>query len=235
MSDEPNAHCRTWDLIPWVINGTATPEQRERVERHLRDCADCRQEFALQQRFHAGLRADADVAHDPRPALQRLLTRLDADSPVTAAAFPSLDEPARLPLRPRTAAARWTPWLAAAVVVQAIGLALLGGVLLGRPDPAAVADQAGYRTLSSDRARTTAVIRLVAAPDTTLAQLRGLLGQTQLRIVESTADNTAFGLAPQAAARAGDAQFVRSAIARLRAESGVVLVEPIAGAAGPAH
>ena len=24
MNDQPNAHCRTWDLIPWVVNGTAT-------------------------------------------------------------------------------------------------------------------------------------------------------------------------------------------------------------------
>lgn len=238
MSDEPNAHCRTWDLIPWVVNGTATPEQCERVEQHLRDCADCRHEFALQQQFQAGLLADADAdaAPDPQPALQRLLTRLDTELPLTGAAFPALDAPARFPAGPRAAAGRWTPWLAAAVVVQAIGLSLLGGMMLGRPDAGPpAAGGSGYRTLSSEGARKPAAIRLVVAPDTTLARLRGLLGETQLRIVESTADNAAFGLAPQDAAMAGDSEFVRNAIARLRSEPGVMLVEPIAGAAGPAY
>jgi hypothetical protein len=230
MNDEPNAHCRTWDLIPWVVNGSATTEQRERVEQHLRECADCRDEFTLQQQFHTGLHAAAEATHDPRPALQRLMARLDADDASAAPAFPSLDEPA-----PRRVA-RATPWLAAAVVVQAIGLALLGGFVLGRPDAAAPTTQeSGYRTLSSDSAKTTAAIRLVVAPDTTLAQLRSLLSQSQLRIVESTSDNAAFGLAPQDAALAGNAEFVRTAIARLRSERGVMLVEPIAGAAGPGH
>lgn len=230
MNDEPNAHCRTWDLIPWVVNDSATAEQRERVEQHLRDCADCRHEFALQQQFRAGLLADADTAHDPQPALQRLLARLDADAPLNAT-FPALDEPTPLRARPRAATARWTPWLAAAVVVQAIGLALLGGFVLGRPD--VTANDAGYRTLSSGKASTNAAIRLVVAPDTTQAQLRALLTSVQLRIVESTSDNAAFGLAPQNASLADDAEFVRNAIARLRSEPGVMLAEPVAGAAGP--
>ncbi|MBL8298320.1 MAG: zf-HC2 domain-containing protein [Rhodanobacteraceae bacterium] len=227
MNDEPNAHCRTWDLIPWVVNGTAPPAQRERVEQHLRDCADCRQEFALQQQFHAGLQNDSAAVHDPRPALQRLLARLDADLPATASTAP---------VRRRSGAARWTPWLAAAVVVQAIGLALLGGVMLGRPDTRMPpAGESGYRTLSSEGKTAAASIRLVLAPDTTLTRLRGLLGQTQLRIVESTADNAAFGLAPQDTALAGNTDFVRDAIARLRSEPDVVLAEPITGAAGPVY
>lgn len=234
MNDEPNAHCRTWDLIPWVVNGSATDEQRARVEQHLRDCADCRDEFALQQQFRDGLHTDADAAHDPQPALQRLLARIDAEAASGSGTFPSLDEPTPLRVRPR--AARWTPWLAAAVVVQAIGLALLGGFVLGRPDAVeSRAKGADYRTLSSGTAKSTAAIRLVVAPDMTLVQLRGLLSLTQLRIVESTSDNAAFGLAPQDSALAGNAEFVRTAITRLRSEPGVVLVEPIAGAAGTGH
>lgn len=227
MNDQPNAHCRTWDLIPWVVNGTATPAQRERVEQHLRDCADCRREFALQQQLQAGLRDEPEATHDPQPALQRLLARLDAELPAASTAFPA---------RPRAMSARWTPWLAAAVLVQAIGLALLGGMLLGRPDAGtSVAGEPGFRTLSSEGVPTTAAIRLVVAPDTTLAYLRALLDQNRLRIVESTVDNAAFGLAPQDAAMAGNPEFVRNALTRLRSESAVVLAEPVAGAAGPAR
>lgn len=227
MNDQPNAHCRTWDLIPWVVNGTATPAQRERVEQHLRDCADCRREFALQQQLLAGMRDEPGTAHDPQPALRRLMARLDTELPAMAAAAPA---------RPRGMPSRWTPWLAAAVVVQAIGLALLGGMLLGRPEPGlSRIGETGYRTLSSDVTPTTAAIRLVVTPDTTLARLQTLLGQTRLRIVESTADNAAFGLAPQDAAMAVDPEFVRDAVMRLRSEACVVLAEPIAGAAGTAH
>lgn len=233
MNDEPNAHCQTWDLIPWVVNGTATRSQRERVESHLRDCIDCRNEFALQQQFHAGLRAAAEghVDSDPQPALQRLFARLDAES-AHAAIAPSV--PSATAAAPRRAADRWTGWLAAAVVVQAIGLALLGGVVLGRPGAnVASPDDPAYRTLSSgDEICSDAVIRLVVAPDTTLDAVRRLLGDTQLRIVEGSADTAALALAPRDAARATDAGFVRSAVAQLRAMPGVVLAEPIAGSAG---
>lgn len=227
MNDQPNAHCRTWDLIPWVVNGTATPAQRERVEQHLRDCPDCRREFALQQQLLAGMRDEPETAHDPQPALRRLLARLDTELPAATTAVPE---------RPRGMPTRWTPWLAAAVVVQAIGLSLLGGMLLGRPDAGVLPiGEPGYRTLSSESTPNSATIRLVVTPDTTLARLRALLGQTRLRIVESTVDNAALGLAPQDAAMAADPEFVRNAIARLRSEPGVVLAEPVAGAAGPAR
>lgn len=233
MNDEPNAHCQTWDLIPWVVNGTATRSQRERVENHLRECADCRNEFALQRQFHAAMCADAEGRGegDPRVPLQRLFARLDAESVHDAGAtpFPSVTSSV-----PRRAASRWTGWLAAAVVVQAIGLALLGGVVLGRPAATATApDAAAYRTLSSGgEVCADAAIRLVVAPGTTLDTLRGLLGDAQLRIVEGSADTVALALAPRDAARAGDAAFVSDAIARLRAAPGVVLAEPIAGSAG---
>ncbi|HSX62364.1 MAG TPA: zf-HC2 domain-containing protein [Tahibacter sp.] len=228
MNDEPNAHCRTWDLIPWVVNGTATPAQRERVEQHLRDCADCRHEFALQQQFQAGLRIDAGAVIDPQPGLQRLLARLDLEPAAVADAFPAIER--EFPAR--RASRGFTPWLAAAVVVQAIGLSLLGGFVLGRPDAAPAGES--YRTLSSETARAGATIRLVVAPDTTLANLRRMLADAQLRIVESTADNAAFGLAPKNAALSTNPDFVAGAIAQLRREPGVVLVEPVAGAAGRA-
>ena len=217
MSDEGLSHTQTWDLIPWVVNGTATAEQRARVERHLRDCADCRREFALQQQFQTGLRDDAEaVEHDPRPGLERLFLRIDAEA---------------VPLPAATATVHrgggWLPWLATAVIVQAVGLALLAGMLLGRP---AASDE--YRTLSAAPERSDAVIRLVVAPDTTLAALGALLADTQLRIVESTADNGAFGLAPRDAASSPD---VAATIAALRARPGVLMAEPIAGAAGKAQ
>ncbi|WP_257387976.1 zf-HC2 domain-containing protein, partial [Tahibacter caeni] len=102
MSDEGLSHTQTWDLIPWVVNGTATAAQRARVEQHLRDCADCRREFALQQQFQAGLCDDAETAElDPRPGLDRLLARIDADAVPLPAATSTANR-----------AGGWLPWLA---------------------------------------------------------------------------------------------------------------------------
>lgn len=221
MHDEPNAHCQTWDLIPWVVNGTATPEQRERVQRHLEHCADCRAEHVLQQQLRAALQADTTTATAaPRSALAELFARIDAEDAAAAlSAPPQLPAPAR--------GARWTPWLAAAVLVQAIGLALLGAAQYGRPAPA------DYRTLSAEAAPARGAIRLVLAPETRLGELRSLLGSVQWRIVESNADNSIFALAP--AQGTADPARVAAALAQLRSSAGVLLAEPMVGAAGAAQ
>jgi anti-sigma factor RsiW len=225
MTHEPHVHRLTWELIPWVVNGSASTEQRERVEAHLRDCADCREEYARQQQFHAAMLAQPAPAADAQPALARLFARMELAG--------ELDLATALPVR--RGKGRTTAWLAAAVVVQAIGLGLLGAALLGRPGDAGtsvpVAD-AGYRTLSSEApGRAAAAIRLVPAPDMTLAALRQLLGQAGLRIVEANRDNSIFGLAPVDADRSADAAFFDTALLLLRGQPGVLLAEPIGEAA----
>jgi hypothetical protein len=227
MNHEPNPHRETWDLIPWIVNGSATAAQRDSVGQHLRECADCREELALQQQFQAGMQAAAAGAFDPQPGLQRLFARIDAEPSV-------LDSGRAASMR----GGRWTPWLAAAVIVQAIGLALLGGMLLGRPAPelaAQPAADAAYRTLSSATVQRGATIRLVVSPDTSLAALRRLLGEARLQIVESTADNAAFGLAPTEVSLSTTEDRTARSVAWLRGQPGVLLAEPIAGSPGAAH
>jgi hypothetical protein len=229
MNHEPNPHRETWDLIPWFVNGSATAAQRESVEQHLRECADCRDEFELQQRFQTGMQASAIGAYDPQPGLQRLFARIDAE--------PSVLDSGR-PASMRGGPARWTPWLAAAVIVQAIGLALLGGLVLGRPAPELAAQpgaDAGYRTLSGATLERGAEIRLAVSPDTSLAALRQLLGEAGLHIVESTADNAAFGLAPTEVSSATREERTARSIAWLRNQPGVLLAEPIVSPSTSAH
>lgn len=215
MNHEPNPHRETWDLIPWIVNGTATAAQRDSVGQHLRECADCREELAHQQQFQTGMQSDA---YDPQPGLRRLLARIDAEPSVPDRGLPA-------PMR----GGRGIRWLAAAVIVQAIGLALLAGMLLGRPAPelAAQPAAAGYRTLSSAATQRGATIRLVVSPDTSLAALRHLLGQARLRIVESTADNAAFGLAPADGSASATEDRTAHSVAWLRGQPGVLLAEPI--------
>ena len=80
MVTPPLSHQQTWELIPWVVNDSASPAERAQVEEHLRTCADCRDEHAFQIRLQAGMNAQSEPERDPRPAFARLLARIDADS-----------------------------------------------------------------------------------------------------------------------------------------------------------
>lgn len=204
----PLTHREIWELIPWVVNGTATPAQKQDVARHLEDCADCRDEYALQMQFHDGMNARDEIEHDARPALSRLFVRIDDAETTLAAPAP----------RARN---RSLQWLAAAVVVQAIGLAMLGNALVTRPSTPA----GDFRTLTSAAPASAATIRLVPSPQLSLAQLSQLLADNRLRIVESSADGTKLGVAS-----VDEAADVAAIVTQLRSNPAVLLAEPAAGA-----
>lgn len=202
-------HRQTWDLIPWLVNGSASASDRALAEAHLAACADCRDEYAFQSRVHAGLGVEAAVAGEPGPAFERLLERIDREQ--AAQSIPAYEPRQRRLLR----------GLAAAVVVQAIGFAALGAWSIGhrRAD-----DAPAYRTLSTPEAEPAAAsLRFVPSPELSVGQLQRLLGENGLHVVGSNEGGTIYTLAPVAPGRT-DADV----IARLRAAPGVLLVEPIA-------
>lgn len=205
-------HRRAWDLICWVAAGSASDADRRFVQAHLDDCADCRDELAFQHRVAAGLHDGAAQAHDPEPALQRLMARIDAGDPRDEQPLP-LAAPLPLPGAPA-----WTRWLAAAVMVQAVGLAAAGAALWNR------ADGGEYRTLTSPApaAATAAHVRLVPAASMNFAGLQALLARHRLALVEASADGRSLGLAD-----ANAAPDMSALLQRLRAEPGVLLAEPI--------
>ena len=225
MNDEQmRVHREIWQLIPWLVNDSAGADERQRGEQHLRSCADCRDEFAMQARIRAVLEDEPVPVGDPRAALGRLLARLD-DEP----AMPADDiaaGPARVASR-TLPAERWMPGLIAAVVVQAVGLVALAAFALqrygpGGPTPADAAPR--YETLSNTaQTPVAASIRLVPAPNLTVGVLQSLLAENGLRIVEGSEDRAIYALAPT---RDLD---LDATLARLRAHPDVLLAEPIAG------
>lgn len=228
-----DAHARTWALIPWLVNGRADDAQRAAAEHHLSGCADCRAELQAQQRLRRGLQdalpaAAAEV--DAERGLQRLLGRLDQlpqaqDLPDVAPALAAATgaAPASPAVAPAPAGrrARLPMALAAAVVVQAVGLALLSLQLLRGDDVA-------YRTLSQPAAAAPAEARYRVVPDPAwpLQQWHALLDETQLRVVDGPNAVGAYALAPRDGAAAPGAQV----LARLRAEPGMRLAEALGGA-----
>jgi hypothetical protein len=223
--DHPDApdprpeHLRAWEALPWVVNGRATPEQARWVVDHVTRCEDCHAELAWQQRLHDALAAPAEPASqsgstDPaaEAGLQRLLARLDD----------VVEDPPALSVAGATAAPRshrltWA--LAAAVVVQAIGLGVMSLQLAGT-------GHEGYRTLSEGPGpdATSATLRVLPDSTMTLAQWQALLQALGLQVVRGPNASGAYALAPTP----GAVPLPREgALARLRAAPGIRLAEPI--------
>ncbi len=229
-------HRRTWDLIPWLVNDSIGVDERRLLEDHLRECADCRDEFAFQCRLRAGMAVEAATEHSPRPALQRLLARIDAeDSRVSNDRPVARAKHLRLTRKQRGVMRRRMRWLAIALATQAAGLILVG-TLLYRQDRSPDAG-VRYQTLSraSDDS-SAAAIRFVPSPTLTVGALQAILGGAQVHIVQSNAGGTIYGLALDDTADTtpdvarAQSQRVDVALARLRAQDGVLLAEPIARA-----
>ncbi|MGN6519897.1 MAG: zf-HC2 domain-containing protein [Dokdonella sp.] len=201
-------HRQTWDLIPWLVNGTAAAADRALAEAHLAGCADCRDEYAFQARVQAGLAAETSATPAAGPAFERLLERIAGEQ--------ATDPAAMRPARQR----RLLRALAAAVVVQAIGLAALATWAVHRSaEPA-------YRTLSTPETRLPdASLRFVPSPELNVGQLQRLLREHGLHVVGTNEAGTIYTLAPVAAGSTAP-----DVVARLRAAPGVLLVEPIANA-----
>ncbi len=228
---ESQLHRRAWDAIPWVVAGAASTDEVRCVEEHLPRCTECQGEWGLQQRVHAGLNASVpalDALPDTRAGWHRLAARLEvgdgpAPLPVRSVAGHGVARNGRSGHAP-AGPARWTRWLVAAVVVQAVGLGAAGLALLDRsrePD-------ADYRTLSQPSAApavpAAARLRVVPAPGMDFAELRELLAQTRMVAVDVGPDGNSLGLA----AADGEPRTVAAALPRLRATPLLMLVEPVA-------
>jgi anti-sigma factor RsiW len=207
-------------LLPWYVSGRLPPAEHERVARHLEHCAICRDDVSHERGVRGLLRGDAPVEYAPQAGLAKTLARIDelgreAPTPVAPAARTVFGAPRR------THAVRW---LSAAVLVQALGLGLLGGAFVARKSADAAAPR--YVTMSSPASTVApgAHIRAVFTPSTTLGELKALLAAQQLTIVRGPSEAGAYTLGsidPRSAASRLD-----PTIGALRADSRVLFVEP---------
>lgn len=211
-------HRVTWDLIPWIVNGRCSAQERRSAQEHLAACADCRAELAFQRELQAALRCEQEQdVRDPRPALQRLWARIDARQ-----------EPSGAPAvahAPGAGNKRWygrrlVQALVAAVAAQAMGLAVLGTAFWLHTEQAAHYQSLSAPAVPAQRAR----IRAVFTPTLTLAAVQALLVQEHLQIVAGPSDAGVYVLAPLAA-QPDDA--LAKTLGRLRAQAGVLFAEPI--------
>jgi anti-sigma factor RsiW len=215
-------------LLPWFVAGRLGAADAERVAKHLEHCAICRADLAHERSVRSLLKADARVEYAPQAGLAKTLARID--------------ELGREPVAPERIAGRvraWAPrrgvavrWLTAAVVVQAVGLGVLGFSHLNRLSPDAAAE---YATLSAGVPPVAigSHIRAVFAPTMTLEELKAVLAARSLTIVRGPSDAGAYTLGSI------DAQFdsrkLAPTVAALRADSRVLFVEPAINDEAPAR
>jgi hypothetical protein len=182
------------------VNGRANDREQRDTLAHAQDCSECREELARHRALHNQMRGADDVIAAPNAAWQKLLARIDAQPDETVAA------PHRI----------GRPWLLAALWIQFVAIAALGGAMFR----SAQAPQPAYTTLAtaqpSDRR---AALRVVFAPDATLDEINRLLQQVRCDIIAGPSDAGVYTLA------SADAAQVPAIIATLREHAEVLFAE----------
>ncbi|TAN03490.1 MAG: zf-HC2 domain-containing protein [Rhodanobacteraceae bacterium] len=164
---------RAWEIMPWVLQASAPAEQREWLMHHIAQCESCSTEFTQQSQLRSALKLPADVHVDVETGFKHLVERLDAPEPGTL--------PARL-----HSGSRLTKALAVAVLVQAIGIGVLGARLWSDEVPQ-------YRALGQPALIEPAgAIRVAPAASMTLADWDKLLHGFDLRVVDGPNEAGAY-------------------------------------------
>ena len=214
----PDTHAEAWALLPWLANGRIADDDREWVEAHVAGCAECRAELAAQRLVATQMSQDTGPAsvNDEQKSFNKLWARIEAAEAATTPATGTLGGGSR--------GSRTVRWLAAAVVVQALGLGVLGFSAL-RGDAVAKDD---IVTVSNPEPRLNApAVRIVFAPEASIETVNTLLTHQGLSIVEGPGDRGNFTavLSADAVASGASAESVASVISK---DPNVSFAQPVA-------
>jgi anti-sigma factor RsiW len=221
MSASSPTHRQTWDLIPWIVNDTATPDERAAAEAHLAACQQCREEITFQRQVRAAMLSQPSA--EGSDGWQRLRARLDESGDEQGKQLQEA-QVISAPARARRGI-REFGWMAACLL-EAVALGALGMALWSRgqaPHPAALPST--YQTLATPQpVAPNATLRIVMEPHTTLAQLETLLQQSGLQIVAGPSAEGVWSLAPS-----GESGHTatEAALRSLRANPLVRFAEPL--------
>jgi hypothetical protein len=218
----PDTHAEAWALLPWLANGRIEATDREWVEAHVATCAECRAELAAQRTVATQMSRDLaapDHVSDEQKSFNKLWARIEASESLSDAATN-----ANVVAGARPRAARLVGWLAAAVVVQALGLGVLGMSVLrddgqGGPEIVTVADPESRPNAPA--------VRIVFAPEASIGTVNTLLEHQGLSIVSGpgTQGNFTAVLSADAVASGASAESVAQVISK---DPNVSFAQPVA-------
>jgi len=224
------SHSDAWLMLPWLANGRLSGPERARIEDHVRECAQCTREVALQRRLCEVLTEPERVTYAPGPSFRKLMDRIDGREPVVPAP-PMPVAPLPRPPRVRALAARgsaaWRPpglaWAASFLLV--VGFAGLTVTTYRWSQPR-------YVTHTSEPAPR-AMLHIAFVPSLSISEVGDALHGAGARVVEGPDATGIVGVVPVAASTGskGGSAELRALVARLRADARVRWIEPIADAA----
>ena len=208
----PDTHAEAWTLLPWLVNGRISDEDREWLAPHVAGCEACSREVEA-QRLIAGQMRDEPLAQtlNAQRSFGKLWTRIEAaEGAVPANETVSAQSDRRGP-------SRTVRWLAAAVVVQAVGLATLGLAAWN-------GGSGDFRTVTDEPAVTSdaPAVRLVFDPATSVGAMNDVLDRYDLKIVSGPGNAGVFTAALTGSASA------ESVAATLSSDPRVRFAQPVA-------
>jgi Putative zinc-finger len=219
----PDTHAEASSLLPWLANGRIAPDEREWVEAHVQSCAQCRAELAAQrvvaaQMSRDGAASPADAATDEQRSFNKLMARIEASESASNTATGTMGAAVPVPRSSRT-----VRWLAAAVIVQAIGLGIFGMNSLGSTQRAP-----DFTTVTTvEKRMPSPAVRLVFQPDASVAMVNTLLTHQGLVIVggPGISGNFTAELTADAVAKGATAESVAAVMSK---DPNVSFAQPVA-------
>ncbi len=197
----PSEHDTVQKLLPWHVNGTLAADEAARVEAHLQQCAECREDLDAE---HGLARDVALLPLHVDEGWQAMALRI-GDAPASA------NEGVSGLLRRRIPAG----WAVGGAIAASIALTL-AAVSLRQPS---VADQT-FHTLGSPASSKAGQLVVLFRPDTSERQMRALLAAQGARVVDGPTAAGAYVLRV-------DGRSPSDAIGALRLSDQVVLAEPL--------
>jgi len=204
---KPSEHDAVQQLLPWHVNGTLSAEETARVDAHLAECEDCRQDLAAEREL---AREVALLPLDVDEGWQAMALRMGA--------APAGNDNRRAGLLRRPVPAGWAVGgaIAASLVLT---LTAIGLQRPGVPDHT-------FRTLGSPAPEAAGQVVVLFRPDTTEQQMRTILAAEGARVIDGPTAAGAYVLRL-------DGRSATDAINALRQSREVVLAEPIASDGRP--
>ena len=221
---ETCSHSDAWLQLPWLANGRLAGAERVRVEEHVRGCAQCAREVALQGRLCEVLTEPERVTYAPGPSFRKLMDRIDGREPLT----PAPPQPSRLRA---LAAARSSIWRPPGLAWAASFLVFVG--VLGVATTSYRWSQPRYSTYTAaPAAGERSVLHVAFVPSLSITEVGEALRGAGARVVEGPDGAGIVGVVPIAgSASAADANMDLRALAlRLRTDARVRWVQPLSGA-----
>jgi hypothetical protein len=194
-----NPHSTTQELLPWYVNGTLDAHERRIVDEHLLVCAECR----------ADLESERQLAN----AFVGLMDEAMPDPPARLPVPPADPVRARGPFRAMGTPMRFALIAASQLLIVAASVSFYAAFT--SPAPSA------YHALSAPVTQAPAGnVIAIFRPDVSEQMLRATLRLAGARIVDGPTAADAYILSVPA-------DRLDTALASLRAQPAVVLVQPI--------